>query len=145
MYKINPTLFFIKNKMAYLWKLSCFIHCCSISYSRDSFGVILDLLRVFFLRDIMSLLNKSILPKKNCLGYRLSQRSIYRHRYIFQPILICKKKKKVSWVVLKQLTNCFLSNLLGILVIDRTLFYVNLKNSKILSTQYLEPKLDWTS
>nr|BAE87632.1 unnamed protein product [Macaca fascicularis] len=37
--------------------------------------------------------------------------------------------KKVSWIFVKQLTNCFLSNLLGVLLVDIT-FLVNLKDSK---------------
>lgn len=52
--KSTPLSFFIKKKMVCLWKLSCcVVHCCSISYPRDSFGI-LNLLSSFFKRSFLS-------------------------------------------------------------------------------------------
>lgn len=107
--------------MVYLWKLSCVVYHCSISDPRDSFGMILYLLSFFKELIFLSLIEAL---RKVALVYRLSKKHQLIMADAFQLILICFKKK-MSWVFFKWLTSCFLSNLLGILVVDIIFFKLN--------------------
>lgn len=120
-YKINSTLFLSKRKWYICgnWVvLSIIVLFLTQEIALEWFYTYL----VFFKEIIFLSLIEAL--RKVALVYRLSKKHQLIMADAFQLILICFKKK-MSWVFFKWLTSCFLSNLLGILVVDIIFFKLN--------------------